>query len=423
MKVKEAAGSTGSPANRICLVTSTFPRWAGDSVPHFVLNLAMDLVDHGWQVDVLAPHFDGAATGEVIDGVRVTRFRYLWPASLETLAYGDGGAIHALRRKPWNIIKLPFFLAAQVISLYRLVKRHRIDVINSHWLLPQGLSCAVVSRLTGVPHVATVHGGDVLGLKSAPFVAIKRWVLGRAAACTTNSSITEAAVRAIAPIELRIERIPPGAIVMPSASEESNRDIRTRFAPRDEKLLLFVGRLIPQKGCSDLLTAMKSIVRIHAEVRLVIAGDGPEMGTLKDQSTALGIADQVEFTGWMNSDELHQLYQAADLFIAAPTRGAGGEVEAFGLVFVEASLAGLPIVATRSGGIVDIVLEGETGLLVDEDEPEQLAAAIQSLLADPGRARQLGAAGRMRAEELFTRERAADDFSALSADLATRRSQ
>jgi phosphatidylinositol alpha-1,6-mannosyltransferase len=168
---------------------------------------------------------------------------------------------------------------------------------------------------------------------------------------------------------------------------------------------------------------MKSIVRIHAEVRLVIAGDGPEMGTLKDQSTALGIADQVEFTGWMNSDELHQLYQAADLFIAAPTRGAGGEVEAFGLVFVEASLAGLPIVATRSGGIVDIVLEGETGLLVDEDEPEQLAAAIQSLLADPGRARQLGAAGRMRAEELFTRERAADDFSALSADLATRRSQ
>ena len=421
MTAKEAIGSTGIPPNRICIVTSTFPRWAGDTVPHFVLDLAADLVNCGWQVDVLAPHCDRAARREVIDGVNVTRFRYMWPATLETLAYGDGGAIQSLRRKPWNIVKLPFFLAAQAISLYRLVKRGHIEIINSHWLLPQGLSCAVVSRLTGVPHVATVHGGDILGLKSTLFVAIKRYVLRRAVACTTNSSITEAAVRAIGPADLRIVRIPPGAVATPPAVLEPRRHVPESIAQHDEKLLIFVGRLIAQKGCSDLLAALKLVVRSQPGVRLVVAGDGPEMDALKKQAVSLGIDNKVEFPGWMNSDELQQLYRAADMFVAAPTRGPGGEVEAFGLVFVEASLAGLPVVATRSGGIVDIVLDKKTGLLVDEGNPEQLAAAVLDLLMDTDKAKRMGAAARSRAEKLFTRERATADFSALLSELMSSR--
>ena len=411
MKKSDAVDPTRDQTNRICMVTSTFPRWADDSVPHFVLELATDLVATGWQVDVLAPHCKGAAAQEDMDGVSVTRFRYMWPDSLETLAYGAGGAIYALRRKPWNALLLPLFLLAQIIALHRLAKRRQIDLINSHWLLPQGLAAAVVARLTGVPHVATAHGGDVLGLKSGFFAAAKRLVLKQCVAATANSSVTETALRALAPAEFRIERIPLGAAPMPPPVPEATKIVRDRYAPDGETLLLFVGRLIPQKGCSDLLAAMTLISQSQPGVRLIIAGDGPERTTLEKISVDLGIARQVEFAGWTSREELVRLYHAANLFVASPVRGAGGEVEAFGLVFAEAALAGLPTVATNSGGIVDIVVAGETGMLVDEHDPDQFARAVLQLMNNPAQAQQMGAAAKQRAETRFTRQRAAAAFS------------
>jgi len=411
MKKSDAVDPTRNQTNKICMVTSTFPRWADDSVPHFVLELATDLVAEGWQVDVLAPHCKGAADQEDMEGVSVTRFRYMWPDSLETLAYGTGGAIYALRRKPWNALLLPFFLLAQIIALRRLVKRRQVNLINSHWLLPQGLAAAVVARLTGVPHVATAHGGDVLGLKSGLFAAAKRVALKQSVAGTANSSVTESALRALAPAGFRVERIPLGAAPMPPPVPEAMKVVRDRYAPDGEALLLFVGRLIPQKGCSDLLAAMKLISRSRPGTRLIIAGDGPERTTLEKMSVDLGIAGQVEFAGWASREELVQLYHAAKLFVASPVRGAGGEVEAFGLVFAEAGLAGLPTVATKSGGIADIIIDGETGLLVDEHDPDQFAQAVLQLMNNSEQAQQMGAAAKRRAEARFTRQRAAAAFS------------
>lgn len=420
MKNSAASDPTRNREDRICMVTSTFPRWADDSVPHFVLELASDLVAEGWQVDVLAPHCVGAADHEDMDGVRVTRFRYMWPASLETLAYGAGGAIHALRRKPWNALLLPFFLLAQIIALYRLVKRRQIDLINSHWLLPQGLAAAVVARLAGVPHVATAHGGDVLGLKSGLFTSAKRVVLRQCVAATANSSVTEAALRALAPAELRIERIPLGAGPIPPPVPETTKVDRERYAPNGEVLLLFVGRLIPQKGCSDLLAAMTLVNQSRPDLRLIIAGDGPERTKLQKMSADLGIAGQVEFTGWASREELIRLYHIANLFVASPASGPGGEVEAFGLVFAEAALAGLPTVATNSGGIADVVVAGETGLLVPEHDPDQFAKAVLQLVNNPSQAQQMGAAAKQRAETRFTRQGAAAAFAEMFSNIVGR---
>jgi glycosyltransferase involved in cell wall biosynthesis len=413
MKKSDAVDPKRSQTSRICMVTSTFPRWADDSIPYFVLELATDLVEQGWQVDVLAPHCTGAADQEDMEGVSVTRFRYMWPDSLETLAYGAGGAIHALRRKPWNALLLPFFLLAQTFALRGLVKRRQIDLINSHWLLPQGLAAAAVARFAGVPHVATVHGGDVLGLKNRIFTAVKRAVLQRCVAVTANSSVTESAVHALAHEELRIERIPLGAAPMPLPEPEATRDVREHYAPDGEILLLFVGRLIPQKGCSDLLAAMALINQSRPDIRLIIAGDGPDRKTLERLSVDLGIARKVEFAGWTSREALVRLYHAASLFVASPVRGPGGEVEAFGLVFVEAALAGLPTVATNSGGVVDIVVDGETGLLVDEHDPDQFARAVLQLIDDPEKTLQMGAEAKRRAGARFTRQRAAAAFAGL----------
>ncbi len=101
---------------RILSVTSTFPRWRGDSTAPFVLHLAQDLQALGWQVDVLAPHAPGAATAEVLDGVSVERFRYLWAASQQTVC-DQGGALANLRRRPLERLKLPALVAAELIAV------------------------------------------------------------------------------------------------------------------------------------------------------------------------------------------------------------------------------------------------------------------------------------------------------------------
>ncbi|MCH8861250.1 MAG: glycosyltransferase [Proteobacteria bacterium] len=401
----------------VCLVTSSFPRWPDDEVSGFVLDLAVDLMAEGWRVDVLAPHCKGAARKEEMRGVSVIRFRYLWPEALETLAYGEGGAIHALRRRPWNILKLPFFLIAQMIALYRLVRRREIDVINSHWLLPQGLTAGIVAGLTGIPHVATAHGGDVLGLQSGIFAAAKRMALARARVVTVNSNVTEAAVWSLTRDRLPILRIPLGASQTPVPRPARLVELRDRYTPAGGPLLLFVGRLIPEKGCSDLLAAVSVIARTHPDMRLLIAGDGPEKAALEARTLVLNVERQVVFLGWLPRDELADIYHAADIFVAAPTRVVGGAVEAFGLVFVEAALAGLPTVSTHSGGIGDVVVDGETGFLVGEGAYGDLAAAVVYLLENPDRSAQMGGAARERAEAHFTRGRAAKAFSDLFAEV------
>lgn len=413
-KTKAKKGRRKSPPKgNICLVTSVFPRWRNDEIPGFVLDLAVDLMAEGWRVDVLAPHCKGAAREEEMQGVAVTRFRYFWPEALETLAYGEGGAVYALRHWPWNILKLPFFLVAQMIALYRLVRRRKIDVINSHWLLPQGLTAGIIGGLTGVPHIATAHGGDVLGLRSGIFATAKRLALARARAVTVNSNVTEAAVWSLAREGLPVLRIPLGARQTPTPRAARLIELSERYTPGGGTLLLFVGRLIPQKGCSHLLEAISIIAKTHPDVRLLIAGDGPERAALEARALALKVEQQVVFLGWIPQDELADLYHAADIFVAAPTSVVGGAVEAFGLVFAEAALAGLPTVATRSGGIADIVVEGETGFLVRENAPEELANAVTLLIKDPDRAGRMGTAARERAEAHFTRTQAAKAFSEL----------
>ena len=156
--------NTSPVKGRILCLTSNYPRWEGDSTTPFVLHLAQDLQQLGWQVDVVAPHAAGSAQQESIGGVKVERFRYLWPASAETVCY-DGGALINLRKKKSNSLKLPALVLAEWAAVtWRLVWR-RYDLLHSHWLLPQGFVGAMSAAPLRIPHVVTVHGGDVFALK------------------------------------------------------------------------------------------------------------------------------------------------------------------------------------------------------------------------------------------------------------------
>jgi glycosyltransferase involved in cell wall biosynthesis len=400
---------TDTVTGRVLMVTSNFPRWRGDSTTPFVLHLAQDLQALGWHVEVLAPHAPGAARSEELDGIPVHRFRYSWPEQSQTVCY-NGGALGNLRRSPLNVAKLPMLVASEWAATRRHLATRRFDLVHSHWILPQGYVCSVVSRALGIPHITTVHGGDIFALRNSMLDKFRLRALTSAQRVTVNSSVTRAAIEKLAGPRPNLVQIPMGARDR-EADAAQVRELRGKHRQGPGPLLLFVGRLVEEKGVGDAIAAMPAMLSARPLARLLVIGDGPDRSRFEDQARALGVAERVTFTGWVDSHRLPDYYAAADIFIGPSKRAANGWVEAQGLTFAEALLAGLPVVATRSGGIVDVIRDGDTGLLVNEGSPGEIAAAALRLLDAPALACSLAARGREFAQLGLTRGASARAFA------------
>jgi glycogen(starch) synthase len=160
--------------------------------------------------------------------------------------------------------------------------------------------------------------------------------------------------------------------------------------------LLAIGRLVPEKGFDVAIDAMPFVLASHPAARLVVAGDGSERAALERRAEQLSVSHAVEFPGWVAPDDVPALIARSSM-VVMPSRWR----EPFGLVALEAAQAGRPIVTTSRGGLPEIVVSGETGLLVDGDDPRALADAVVSLLDRPGATARMGAAARERAERCF----------------------
>ena len=411
----EAAGAAPYKG-RICLLTSNFPRWPGDSTTPFVLHLAQDLMDLGWRVDVLAPHAPGARRSEILDGVPVYRFRYLWPESWQTLCY-QGGALVNLRARRSNWLKVPALVAFESLALFARLLKCRYDLISAHWILPQGFVAVLAGCLLRIPVVVTVHGGDVFGLRGKISIWFKRITLCAARMVTVNSSATLEAVREIVPNYSRVQRIPIGASFRAAAPEPQPADLRAKYGSGTGPLVIFVGRLVPEKGIGDLIRAVSYLDEPYPDISVMVVGEGPARYDAESLAADLGIAQRVHFVGWVAPELLPNYLKAADIFVGPSKRAADGWVEAQGLTFVEAMIAGTPVIATRSGGIGDIVRHEETGLLVPEGDPEAIARSVGRLAKDPDLAARLAKAGYELAIHDYTRSASAQSFSELFASV------
>ena len=199
------------------------------------------------------------------------------------------------------------------------------------------------------------------------------------------------------------------AVIYPGTEPARFSPDQTR-QPQETPLLLTVGRLVPRKGIDLMLRALPLILRETA-VTYLIGGSGPDRARLEQLVQELGIQQAVRFLGRIPDDELPHLYASADLFVM-PNREiqAEGSLEGFGIVFLEASASGLPVIAGRSGGAVEAVQPGITGLLVAPDSVEELAAAVLTLLRDAPKRQQMGQAGRQWVETEMNWDRTARQF-------------
>jgi phosphatidyl-myo-inositol dimannoside synthase len=172
-------------------------------------------------------------------------------------------------------------------------------------------------------------------------------------------------------------------------------DVRRRHGLTDRPVVVCVSRLVPRKGQDVLVRALPAVRARVPDAALLVVGGGPDLERLERLAGDVGVREHVVLTGSVPWEELPAHYAAGDVFaMPCRTRRGGLEVEGLGIVYLEASATGLPVVAGRSGGAPDAVLEGRTGHVVDGTSETEVADVVAGLLADPVRARALGDAGR-----------------------------
>jgi glycosyltransferase involved in cell wall biosynthesis len=363
---------------RVLLTTSTFPLSPDDGTPRFVFDLAEALAA-GCRVTVLAPAAPGAAAAERWGDVSVVRFAYFRPRAWQRLAYGDG--IDTNLRRSWlaRAQAAPFVLA-QARAVRRLVAREAIDVVNSHWVVPQGVAAAL-ARGPGrrFPHVVSLHGGDVhalarlpLGRRLAGFVAARSdaWLASsRAVRDRFDAVLGRPSQASLQPMGVHVARF-RAAQPLPGAE-----------VGLPDGYLLYVGRLQEIKGVSFLLRALPAVRARHPEVSLLVAGYGEREAALRREAEALGIAGAVVFAGRRPADWVARAMRGCAAVVVPSIRLPGGREEGMPTVVAEALAAGARVVATATGGIPDRVRHGENGWLCRDSDPDALAAAILAALA------------------------------------------
>lgn len=395
---------------KVLSLVTAYPRDPSDVITPWLVETIHRLGERGISVEVLAPAYRGLGS-QVVEGVRVHRFRYA-PAPWETLTH-DQTAPDRIRERPLFLGLVPSYVAAGSLAAARLARSGGFSLLHAFWPLPHGLLGLAAKRASGVPLVSTFFGVELTWMEAdLPFLApVLRRIVRGSDAVTVISSYTGGRLRRLVPgVEPVV--IPFGATVEPRAAASSPE--RAPGAPLE---LLFVGRLVERKGVRVLLEAL---ARLEPEppVRLRVVGDGPERPALEALAERLGVADRVEFAGFVPREALEEGFARCDAFVLPAVVDAKGDTEGLGVVLLEAMSYARPVVASAAGGIVDIVRDGRNGLLVPPGDAAALAEAVRTLRDHPERARELGARGRRDAAEGFSWPTIVDRLEAVYRKLA-----
>ena len=365
MYLQEPNLQESSTKPRVCIVTTSFPRWMEDDQGTFVLEVAKALTNQGAFVRVIGPHAPGASRREDMYGIDVIRPRYAWPERFEILRRYRAGLPVILRKTNASWLLLPLFILSQWITLLRYSRD--CDVIHANWTL-SAFSGVLVKLFRKIPVVVTVQGSDIYEtLRIGWLQWVTRAVLIRVDQVIALSSSLAELARDIGIPEERIRVIPNGV------------DVEYFIPPEDEKdpLILFVGSIIERKGVHHLRNAAPKIFQELPDYKLILIGDGPIEEQLKIRSEEMGLQEHIRFLGVKSPSDVRHWMQKSKLFVLPSLE------EGLGVVLLEALACATPCVGSDVGGIPDVI-NPDVGRLVPPGEPDQLADAITGILRDPG---------------------------------------
>ena len=383
-----------SPTLKVCLITTSFPRWPQDDQGTFVLELAKALCNQGLTIKVIAPHAPGAQSHEILEGVTVIRPRYIWPERFELLRRYRAGLPVILRKHPSVWFLLPLFALSHFIALLRYARD--CDVIHANWTISASIS-VLASIFINKPVVASIHGSDVYETKRIQWLGIvTRFFLTK---CDQIIAMSKSLVNMTIQLGItpaKIARIPDGV----------DPNYFTPLSGDRSPVILFVGSLIQRKGVDYLIEAAPKVFARNSDYRLVLIGEGPLDRELERRAQFLGVGDKIELLGALSPDHVRDWMQRSKLLVLPSVE------EGLGVVLLEALACGTPCIATNIGGIPDIIHD-QVGRLVPARDADALADSINSLLDNPEEWKQKSTTARTYIVENYAWERIAGQIADL----------
>lgn len=378
---------------KILMLTWEYPPRIVGGIARVVHDLSKRLIKDGHEVTVVT-YRDSADVPEYENDKGVNVYRV------------DNYMIHSNNFIDW-IMQLNFNMISKATEIIN--KEGGFDVIHAHdWLVTY--AAKTLKNAYDIPIVATIHATEAgrnsgIHNETQRYINDTEWLLTyEATEVIVNSNYMKNELQRLfgLPFE-KINVIPNGINLSNFIGIERDYDFRRQYAMDNEKIILYVGRLVYEKGIQHLIASMPKILSNYHDAKLVIAGRGGMMDELKAEARNLGLGNKVYFTGYLDSKQVQKMYKCADVAVFPST------YEPFGIVALEAMLAGVPTVVSDVGGLNEIVNHGVDGMKSYAGNPNSIADSVTSLLYDHQLAANVSKRAKQKVKEQFNWEKIAQD--------------
>ena len=378
---------------KILMLTWEYPPRIVGGIARVVHDLSKRLIKDGHEVTVVT-YRDNTDVPEYENDKGVNVYRV------------DNYMIHPNNFIDW-IMQLNFNMISKATELIN--KEGGFDVIHAHdWLVTY--AAKTIKNAYGIPIVATIHAtesGRNSGIhdETQRYINDTEWLLTyEATEVIVNSNYMKNEIQRLFGLPFdKINVIPNGVNLSNFTGIERDYDFRRQYAMDNEKIILYVGRLVYEKGVQHLISAMPKILSNYHDAKLIIAGRGGMMDELKAQVTNMGLGNKVYFTGYLDSKKVQKMYKCADVAVFPST------YEPFGIVALEAMLAGVPTVVSDVGGLGEIVAHGVDGMKSYAGNPNSIADSVLALLKDHQLAANVSKKAKVKVKDQFNWEKIAQD--------------
>ena len=400
-------------SERVVMVASSYPRFAGDSVGSFMEPIAQGIAARGHEVHVVAPWHPKWNRPKIDRGVHFHLFHYAPIEALNTFGYAEGMRAD-VRLRASAVAVAPLAVLAGWFKALRVAQKKRATIVHAHWVIPGGVIGAAAAG--SVPLVISLHGSDVFVAERHRIARLAaRRAFSRACWVTACSDDLRSRATALGADAARSTVVPYGVDSQRFRPDTNLRERgRALLGIADNVPLVFaVGRLVRKKGFEYLIDAAAMLHAQQPHLRVAIAGNGDLDASLRARAQTAGVGERVQFLGVVSHDDVPALLAAADVAVAPSVHDDAGNVDGLPNTVMEIMASGAPLVATPAGGIGAVATDRVTARLVAERDVRALARAIDELLRDRAAATLIG----RQARELVCRHhswaRVAEDFDAV----------